>query len=152
MILSRTEFVESKDTAAIIGRLSRDKSFKAAYLESISKILYRSQRGDIKMDLKICKEIFMANPIVFYTIKDFFLLDAMNEKLEIIKASGLIEFWSHQVIDRKNLNVKIYSSREVFTVNQFLGPFQILLCGLSVSLVIFVAEFLKACFTKTQIY
>jgi hypothetical protein len=88
----------------------------------------------------------MIDPIVFYTVKDFFLLDAINQKLDMIKASGLVEFWNSQAIDRKSSKINFENSPKVFTLNQFTGSFQVLLYGLSVSLAVFVVECLKFCF------
>ena len=55
-----------------------DENIAAAYEESNLRSFYRSQVFNFK--LLVCKEIFMTIPEVIYTKKDFYLLQAINEK------------------------------------------------------------------------
>jgi hypothetical protein len=123
--------------------LSNDSSFQAAFPSSLLKILYHNQISERRFRLNICKEGFMTVPVVFYTVKDFYMLNEMNEKIEMFKASGLTNFWSHENIDIKFLNYKEDKSPKVFTLSQFAGAFKVLLFGLSVSFVVFVVENVK---------
>jgi hypothetical protein len=79
---------------------------------------------------------------VIYTKKNFFLLDAMNEKIEQLKAAGLIEFWLFQEIDKNIINVKEAVQPKVLSLQHLSGCFQILLFGLVFSAVVFMIELL----------
>lgn len=88
----------------------------------------------------ICRETVMTIPLVIYTKKDFYLLDALNEKIEFLKASGLIRFWQYQDVDKALLMGTESRAPKVITINELLGGFKILLAGACLSLISFVIE------------
>lgn len=88
---------------------------------------------------KFCKEVFMMIPQVFYTQKDFYLIEELNKEIEILKASGLIDFWYHQFID-KITKVKDFRHQSALTLKKFQGCFEILLLGSFLSFLVFLCE------------
>jgi hypothetical protein len=84
-----------------IKKIQSNPSFKAAAIRSVNLISYNNQNSPPEKQLNICKEIILTASVVIYTQKNFFLLDALNEKLSSIKATGLIDFWQSQTIDNK---------------------------------------------------
>lgn len=78
-------------------------------------------------------------PIVIYARKDFYLLAAINEKIDILKAAGLITFWSF----KGNLNDvrgEMKHPPPVLTLKHFSGSFHILFLGFIAGLLLFAGE------------
>lgn len=82
----------------------------------------------------------MTVPVIIYTKKDFYLLDQLNDKIETLKAAGLIDFWFDQDIDKRLLTSKKTDGPMILTVDKLLGSFQILLAGCFISFIVFVIE------------
>lgn len=82
----------------------------------------------------------MTVPVVMYTTKDFFLLNLFNDKIGILKAAGLIDYWEAQVVDRKLLKFKEISYPQALGWRQLVGCFQVLLFGCVISFVALVCE------------
>jgi hypothetical protein len=121
-------------------QIHADENFKAGYEQSLLRALYFNQ---LNPPIYICKEVFMTIPEVFYVKKDYFLLDELNRKIEMLKASGLIEFWSFHNINKEMMNVQETKFPKVLKLRQFKGSFNILLIGLGISFVVFVYENVK---------
>lgn len=77
---------------------------------------------------------------MIYTKKDFYLIDALNEKIEILKASGLIEFWQFQDVDQELLKGKESHEPKVLTVEHLIGCFEIWLTSCLTSFVVLIIE------------
>lgn len=81
----------------------------------------------------------MTVPIVIYAKKHFYLIQAMNEKIESLKVAGLIDYWySSQFL--KDFT-KQQKSPEVLTMHHLSGCFQIWASGCAFSCFVFFAEF-----------
>lgn len=89
---------------------------------------------------KYCKEKFQTVPVVIYSIKDFYLLDALNRKIEMLKNTGLIDFWHFQDIDERFLYAKASKRPRVMRLRNLLGCFHILGAGCVISLIVFFIE------------
>lgn len=85
----------------------------------------------------------MTVPIIIYTKKNFYILDKLNEKIEALKAAGLIDFWFYEDFDTRKLTVQEDDGLRVLTIAQLLGSFQILLAGCLVGLAAFCFEILS---------
>jgi len=81
----------------------------------------------------------MTIPIVIYTKKNFYLLQAMNDKIESLIAAGLIEYW-HSLSYNKELLTKHSIPPKVLTFDHLSGCFYIWICGCLVSLLTLVFE------------
>ena len=123
---------------SIFPRMKIDENITAAYEESILRSIYRSQTLNFK--LHICKEVFMTIPEVIYTKMDFFLLPAINEKINILVSSGLVDFWSYENINRLKLREKDKKYPEVLCLDQFKGCFGILMIGIVLSVIVAFCE------------
>lgn len=92
---------------------------------------------------KICDDVVVMIPVVIYSQKDFYLLEALNKKIEMLKAAGLIEFWHFQDFGRKVSDVPKKSSYPaVLTFTQLIGSFQLLLLGYISSAIVWLVEIL----------
>lgn len=88
--------------------------------------------------------------ITIYATKNYFLVDALNEKIEMMKSAGLIDFWLDEFVDKGYLRVKIPKYPKVLTLTHLTGSFQVLIFGLLASLVAFLLEFLKRKLRREQ--
>lgn len=122
----------------IFPQMQINENIAAAYEESILRSFYRSQIYNFK--LHVCKEVFMTIPEVIYTKKDFYLLHAINEKINIFVSSGLINFWSFENIDKLKLREVEKTYPEVLLLDQFKGCFGILMAGVVMSVIAFFCE------------
>jgi hypothetical protein len=84
----------------------------------------------------------MSVSVVFFARKNFFLLDAINKKIEIFQAAGLIEFWHLKVIDKRLMKIQPSKAPTKLTIEQLSGSFFLLISGLIVALIAFAVEFL----------
>lgn len=121
-------------------RVHTDSSFKAGYEQSQIRALYFNQ---LDPPVHICKEIILTIPEVFYTKKDFYLLDELNKKINMLKTSGLINFWGSENFKQTKLNSKGQKQPKVLTLNQLKGSFYILLIGFVSSFLCFSFEYMN---------
>lgn len=63
--------------------------------------------------------------IVIYTQKYYYLLEIIDEKIEILKSSGLINFWNEQFIDQSVVHEKDVMRPKVLSTVHLMGCFQI---------------------------
>lgn len=84
----------------------------------------------------------MTIPCVIYETKDFYLADAINEKIEAIKAAGLVQHWHMKRFDKRSVT-SIKSNRpEVIKFHQLAGCFQVWTFGSFFGFLIFISEVL----------
>lgn len=124
-----------------LNKIHSDPSFKAVFGQPLSMTEYINQISQRDQRNKICKDVFMTIPIVAYAKKDFYLLDAINEKIEALTSAGLIDFWHYQNIRKDLLSVKVERYPEVLTLTQMVGCFQIMFIGWALGIVFILLEF-----------
>lgn len=122
--------------------IQKNPSFNAASHGMRNSILYTNQISPAKDRMKVCKEVFLNVPIVMYTVKNFWLLEEINEKIKLLKAAGLIDFWNNQFIDKRRVTKEnnLDIEPKVLKISQFYGGFGILTCGMLISFVAFMVE------------
>ena len=112
-------------------------SFEGTVILGMYKILHRNLINRDKFQLIICKERLMSISIVMYTQKNFYLTEALNEKISLFQAAGLIQYW--HIYERKNF-IDGSNPPKILTFHQLLGAFQILSFGCGISALVFIAE------------
>lgn len=117
-----------------------DPHFKGAVVRSLAMTIYDNQKDSKERRLLVCKEIFITMPVVIYVKKNFYLLDALNEKIEMLVAAGLINFWHFKDLDKNILKVKDTKLPQVLTLNMLMGCFYLLMIGCCSSFVFFIIE------------
>lgn len=133
-------------TAEYRFRIREDPTFKGAYGTYYTGVIYVNRL--MPDPYTICPEVVMTLPIVIYTKKDFFLLEAINEKLAILNAAGLIRFWHFN--DNGFSTQKESKQPKFMTLEHLKGSFYILLLGVSTSSFVFVAEVLISYVSKLK--
>ena len=120
--------------------IQSDPKFKAAFIRSLMRFIYSKRSGEIQDPLTICKETFLYVPVVMYTKKNFYLLDALNDRLEMLKQSGLIEFWRSNAYDTTIFKSMETGHPKVITFDHLMSGLQILFVGYGLSFITFVIE------------
>lgn len=82
----------------------------------------------------------MSIPVVIFTRKNFYLLEAINKKISIIQAAGLIEYWHSQSVDQRFLKAHIPTEAKMLTWQHLSGCFVLLTGGLFVAFIVFTIE------------
>lgn len=82
----------------------------------------------------------MTIPVVIFARKNFYLVDAISEKILMFQAAGLIEYWHSLSVDKTFLKTQISKKPETLTLNHLFGSFSLLLGGLSIAFVILLIE------------
>lgn len=108
------------------------------------RLIYANKLRPKDIRLTICEDVVLSMPVVIYARKNLFLLHAINEKIEILKAAGLVEYWYYQDVDKRYLNAGDLTQAQVLTIGRLLGCFHLLMVGLAASTVCFIAELLAS--------
>jgi hypothetical protein len=139
--------IEPKNRNEILNEISTNSHFDGALLRSLTGALYSNQINYNKTQQLICKEIFMTFPVVIYLAKDFYLTEAINEKITYLQASGLIEYWHSQIIDPRYHNVQESKQPKGIKIEHLSGCFYIWMMSLLFSCLIFLFEVMNQKFS-----
>lgn len=122
----------------------KNPNFKGAFSKTVTGALYLNQLSFNSTMFKICKEVYITQPIVVYVQKDFYLVNEINENILLFQASGLIQHWNSKTVDSKFLKIEESTSLKPLNIHHLYGSFQIWFCGCGVAALIFIGEFLIA--------
>lgn len=91
--------------------------------------------------LNICKEPLMSVNIVFLMKKNFWLQSAIDNVLNQLQSSGLIQHAISQHAEEKYFDMKEFIvDKQKLTIQHFSGIFRIWLIGLLLSFFVFIIE------------
>ena len=76
-------------------KVRTDSHFKEAYGITVTSARYLNNGHENATRYKISNDELTMIPAVIYIKKTFFLLDAMNVKLGLIQAAGLLKYWRY---------------------------------------------------------
>lgn len=138
--ISRMEVVDSTNHNFLLGEIQNNPSFKGVYAQETLRSLYFNQRGNRESRFLFCKEILLTIPVVGYTRKDFYLLDAINKKIEMVITAGLVHFGNFENFDRNYLANRVVTYPKVLTTVQLSGSFRILAFGSTFGFIVFLCE------------
>lgn len=130
---SVTEFVKKTDQVL-------DPEFKGAVLTSNDHLAYRNIKAFPNKFFRHAPETIFTNNIVIYMNKQSCLVNQVNQIIINSANGGLIEKWASHYIDKKFLNHKSSRKAVGLTMTQLSGAFQLLLLGLCISFLFFMAE------------
>lgn len=129
-----------KEQNSLSQKILEDSNFDGVIVLPKVVALHMNQQNSRK--LIICKEFFSATPIGIYSIKNFFLLDQINEIIENLNSGGIIEFWFSQHV-KNDLDTDEPNSAKVLSLKHFEGAFSVLVLGVIVSSAVFALEKIK---------
>lgn len=118
-----------------------DSNFKGAVSSPLFEIVHLNKLNFKSFAFRTLREPLNNNFAVFYFQKNFYLLDAINEKISILKAAGLVDYWIKKDIDPTFLHVKQENlGPQKLNIEHLLGCFELLLVGIILGLVAFSLE------------
>ena len=79
---------------------------QAAYMTSLTDVIYRNQKTYKSFVLKVCKEELLTVNIVMYFPKNFYLKGAIDNKLSELATSGFLKHWIDKYVDVRYLNIR----------------------------------------------
>lgn len=121
-----------------------DPNFKSGLIMPLLEVIFINQQTYMNFTYKVLKEYLFDVQIVYYYPKNFHLVEAINEKIGILKAAGLVQLWMDKYIDKSYINIKppAKGPREI-SINQILGGFEVVAFGLTLASLIFIVEMLS---------
>jgi hypothetical protein len=116
-------------------------SFKGGVIQPLLEVIYLNQQNYKNHTFNVLQEYLFDVQIVFYLPKNHFLTKAIDLKIGVLKAAGLVNLWMERHIDKSYIKIKqLKTNAKIMNIQQLSGGFQILFCGLFVSSFAFLIE------------
>lgn len=142
MFVTITNFFSSRftdsDNLPLIESRQREHS-KVSTFRSLERINYWN-KANPGQQVSIMKTPLAAIPIVIYTRKNFYLLDALNKKIDTFKTAGLVDFWFFKSYNLANATARPVEDPQQLNVAKLAGCFKILFLGCSISFIVIIVE------------
>ena len=131
-------------------------SFKGVVFKYLDTILYLNHLNYKNFTFTLCKERFLMTPIVFYFRKHHYLVEEIDQKIELMHMNGLIQHitsrYFNSIYSKKKLKI---SERKVLILGHFSGLLKIIGILYGLTLLVFLIETLtwvkKFCWLKKKI-
>jgi hypothetical protein len=123
-------------------QLQNNPSANYAVIRLTMNIKYQNQKLSEAFRHTICNEALASADMVIYTQKNFALLDEINEKIELLKSAGLMEFWYHKYIDRSSTKVELTQPIPL-ALRHVESCFIVLVLGILLSMILLLTEILS---------
>lgn len=123
--------------------------FRGVFLDYLAKTLHHNELNDRDHSFRICQEFLMPSYIVAYMRKNHFLIDKIDEKIEALKANGMLANWIKKYTKTKQASRNADAIPSKLTMAHLSGAFEILIYGLTISFAAFTTEFI-ACKMKSH--
>jgi hypothetical protein len=137
----RTTFFDNNDGSFVIKHLTPWS--KMTYLATPSDVVNSNRVTKEKLFHQLCKQTMKTENVVLYFPKNFYLIDAINEKIGIFKASGLMDYWIDNFVEKRFLHFNMSNNGpKQLNLDHFYGVFCIFLTGCSTAIFVFIMEIL----------
>lgn len=134
----------TKNVSDIIKLKTLNPQFKGAVASSLEQVIYINKLNYENYTLTICKEFMLTFQYGIYFRKNSFLEFAVNRKISLFKANGLINNWASYYMDSKFLNVKPPNKGpRKLNMAELSGGFEVWFIGLGLGIFIFVIEYIS---------
>lgn len=130
--------------------------FKGGVIQPLLEVIYLNQQNYKNFTYNVLREYLFDIQIVYYFPKNSYLVDALNEKMGILKSAGLVNRIMERYIDRGyvKMNQDHVGARSM-NISQLSGSFEMLIIGYCSGIVIFIIELIidrtKAIMEKRKI-
>lgn len=116
-------------------------SFNGGVLSTDDKVWTINKIHRKFFTLKVLEQVITSIPIVIYFRKDSYLVEICNEKLDMFRSAGLINYWAELYLQShysKRQDAKI--GPKMFKIKTLTGAFQIIAIGWLISFTAFAVE------------
>lgn len=111
------------------------------FLVSSISVVGSNEKNHKKFMHKIAEGSLMSEQSVFYFPKNYFLLEAINEKLDIFISAGIVNHLINNFVHERFLKIpKVANSRKPLNFSHLKIAFYLLLLGCSISFICFMIE------------
>ncbi|CRK90115.1 CLUMA_CG003833, isoform A [Clunio marinus] len=139
-IRERVRELNNEDLPEFLKQITTNPNFKAAYANALLFTDYLNLKNSDESQ-HICKEVFATNlPVVIYSLTDFYLLNALDEKLITIIKAGLIDHWTRESCRQNVRKVQESIKPKVLTFDDLEGSFLVLIFGCLLGFIAFLCE------------
>lgn len=121
-----------------------DPRQKVAYLLTVFDLIWKSNNNK-KIELKLCRERLKTDSVVIYYPKNFYLIKAIDRKIEKLIASGLIEHWVKTLVSLRQTVLRGINDPKPLSMSHLTGTFLVYLIGCLLSSTVFVFEITVRC-------
>lgn len=129
--------------AAVYEKSILDPEFKGAIITSLAITAYKNEIINNNVPVLICKEQLMSLPQVIYFQKNHYLVLTFNEKISMLNAAGLVDYWTKKYTKMKYVyGIQPTKAPKNLNISQLYGGFQIWLGGLNIGLILFIREYI----------
>lgn len=120
---------------------THDPTFDGTVALAKGMTIYQNQMNRNGVQNIILKERVMSIPSAIFTPKNFFLIPALNDKIQMLKSGGLIDHWHSMEIDKRFENIAAENKGpKALSVRHFIGCFQMLALSYFISFLAFINE------------
>lgn len=127
----------------------RDARSRTALAFPYTELQFRNQLNP-HYTISACPEVVITIPSVIYANKNFFLIDTLNDKIQDLKSSGLIEFWKRKVFVKNYKKQKDLLPTPVINLTHLSGCFQFCVYCICVCLLVFIGEIISSKITRIR--
>lgn len=130
-------------------RMTLDPDFKGAVLDYRMMVLnWNKQHSQEEgSELTICEELLYPVHGVFLVKKNFYGLEKMNEIIDALQSSGIIQHLMIQKVSFKSLS-PLKQGPSALTIQQLAGVFEILVFGYLFAFVVGIFEVINIFYHK----
>jgi len=121
-----------------------DPSFKGGIIMPLHEVILQNHENYKSFTYKVLKEHLFYMQNVFYYPKNFHLVEIFNEKIGILKSTGIIFMWIDHYIDMRFVKINHKNNEpRIINIEHLLGCFEVWLFGLVLSFFIFILELMS---------
>lgn len=118
-----------------------DPNYDGVATWSLDRVAYFNKVNSKNLTLTVCKEHLFTFQYGIYFQKNSYLTKSFNEKLSLMKASGLIDFWASDYIKSEFLSKPADTSPpKKLNLSQMFGGFEILFFGYGIGIILILCE------------
>jgi hypothetical protein len=131
--------------------LNEDVKF-SAFLTSMTDVIYRNQKYHKSFTLKVCKEQLFTVNIVMYFPKNFYLREAIDQKLSELSTAGLLQYHIQKSAEMKFFRMtNEQKGPKKLNIHHLVGVLNIWMMGCALSVVTFFLEIVSSNIRRTLI-
>lgn len=120
-----------------------DPKFNGVVFNYLDQILYANQINK-NFSFHVCKERFTTNHFVFYFKRNHYLVDEINNQIELMLTNGMIQRFRSKYADLKFASpIREYVGPKLLTLEHFNGVFRIFAVCSIIAIIIFLFELIS---------
>lgn len=139
------------DDIDIYRKKTLDPKFKGVVFSYLDQLIYLNEQNYKNFSYHISKEIFLMSHFVFYFAKNHYLVDEVNERLNLMLTGGIIQHIRSQYTSSvfKNAWEEAKGPKQL-KIKHFIGALRLLFMFNLLAFIVFLLEILTKLMTKLK--